>query len=226
MFDDGSFERLLKWILGPLVALAAAKMFWHWLTHDVRGWLIIDPQRWATAHPWWSASIALSGVLLMTLICRRPRGHIIVDDTGQAEDDEPAVVIFTLGELQNMTPTGFEQACAELLIRDGFHPVQRIGGAGDLGADVIAWDHLDRKIVVQCKQYGRPVGSREIQTFNGTARPEHEAEVALLIGLNGFTAPAAAFASRHGITLIGREDLQSWALGEHLYSVIKESSPA
>ncbi|WDV57063.1 restriction endonuclease [Streptomyces coeruleorubidus] len=48
----------------------------------------------------------------------------------------------------------------------------------------------------------RPVGSKEVQTFNGTARPEHGADLALIIGLNGSTQPAIDFAQRHNLTLI------------------------
>ncbi|WP_309243794.1 restriction endonuclease [Streptomyces sp. CAI-85] len=46
-----------------------------------------------------------------------------------------------------------------------------MGGAGDLGADVVAWDDESRKLVLQCKHCARPVGSKEVQTFNGWRAP-------------------------------------------------------
>ncbi|MEV4426201.1 hypothetical protein ACN9M0_31140 [Streptomyces sp. R-07] len=43
----------------------------------------------------------------------------------------------------------------------------------------------------------------------------------LTIGLNGFTKPAGDFAERHDLIALGREDLKRWALGTHLYDVIR-----
>lgn len=104
---------------------------------------------------------------------------------------------------------------------------RRVGGSGDLGADVLAWDPDDHKVVVQCKQYSAPVGSGALQKFNGTAVPEHHADIAVIVALNGFTRPAVDFAQRHGIVLIGRPELKRWAHGEHLYTVVEEQrSPA
>ncbi|WP_318036758.1 restriction endonuclease [Streptomyces chengmaiensis] len=72
-----------------------------------------------------------------------------------------------------------------------------------------------------------PVGSGALQKFNGTARPEHGADVAVIVALNGFTKPATEFAERHDIVLIGRPELKRWAHGEHLYAVVGEQhSPA
>ncbi|MFF4520516.1 restriction endonuclease [Streptomyces bluensis] len=88
------------------------------------------------------------------------------------------------------------------------------------GADVAAWDEDGRKIVAHCKQYTAPVGSGAVQKFNGTARPEHGADVAAIVALNGFTKPATEFAERHDIALIGRPELKRRAHGEHLYAVV------
>ncbi|MGW1997611.1 hypothetical protein [Embleya sp. NPDC001921] len=41
-----------------------------------------------------------------------------------------------------------------------------------------------------------------------------------MVGLNGFTAPAAEFAADHGIHLVGRAELGEWAHGTHLYALI------
>ncbi|MFF3547461.1 restriction endonuclease [Streptomyces platensis] len=229
MYDDGSFEGWLKFGLGGLFALAAAKMFWHWLTQDVWHWLTVDVWGWITEHPWWSALIAAPVTLFVLVFLV---GLFLPDEAdrvyggAEAEQEEPLGLTYSLDQLAAMSPAGFEQACADLLARDGFLRARRVGGAGDLGADVVAWDAPGNKIVLQCKQYARPVGSTEIQTFNGTARPEHGADTAVIVGLNGFTTPASHFAARHDITLIGREDLESWAQGEHLYLVIAEERSA
>ncbi|NJQ07984.1 restriction endonuclease [Streptomyces lonarensis] len=119
-----------------------------------------------------------------------------------------------------MSPTAFEEACAELLVRDGFLDVRRVGGSGDLAADVLARDGEGRRVVVQCKRYLSPVGSGHLQRFNGTAVPEHGADLAVMVGLSGFTAPARAFAARHGIALVGDEELARWAVGTPLRAVL------
>ncbi|MFJ9034387.1 restriction endonuclease [Streptomyces sp. NPDC102274] len=66
-----------------------------------------------------------------------------------------------------------------VLARDGFVRARRVGGSGDLGADVVVCDPDDRKIV-QRKQYTAPVASGALQKFNGTAVPEHGADVAVM----------------------------------------------
>ncbi|MGW2541001.1 restriction endonuclease [Kitasatospora sp. NPDC001574] len=78
-------------------------------------------------------------------------------------------------------------------------------------------------------QHARPVGSRDVRTFNGTARPEHHADAPVMIGLNDFTRDARAFAARHDLVLdldlvlvldldldldlVNRQILHDWAQG-------------
>lgn len=230
MFDeDGSLDPFLKFLLCTVVLLGVAKTLWAWLTDDVARWFTFDVWQWMTEHPWWSGLSLGVMLALVTLIRRATAGGGVVyaEPYEPAEDPEPAVLTYRMKQLSAMTPTEFEQACAEMLARDGFDRPLRVGGAGDLGADVVAYDDENRKLVLQCKKYARPVGSKEVQTFNGTARPEHGADLALIIGLNGFTQPAIDFAQRHNLTLIGRYELKRWAHGEHLYSVlIQQNSTA
>ncbi|MYY10718.1 hypothetical protein GT204_17840 [Streptomyces sp. SID4919] len=42
-----------------------------------------------------------------------------------------------------------------------------------------------------------------VQRFNGTAVPEHHAQVDVIVALNGLTRPATDFAGRHCIDLVG-----------------------
>ncbi|MFE5588552.1 restriction endonuclease, partial [Kitasatospora sp. NPDC056531] len=190
--------------------------FWYWLSIDAWGWI--------TGHPWWSALIAsplaLTAILFLVRLVT-PREYVHYADSG-FDDEEPAPLTYGMQHLDAMDATEFERACADLLVRDGFTQVQHSGRSGDLGADVIARDHLGRKVVVQCKHYSRPVGSRDVQTFNGTARPEHHAGVPVMIGLNGFTRDAEAFAARHDLVLVNRQTLTLWAHGSHLYDAIDE----
>jgi restriction system protein len=51
-----------------------------------------------------------------------------------------------------MTPTEFEHALAFLCERDGCSNVQVVGGASDLGADVIATTPTGVRLVIQAKR--------------------------------------------------------------------------
>jgi restriction system protein len=66
----------------------------------------------------------------------------------------------------------------------------------------------------------RSVGSRDIQTFNGTARAEHGADVALFVASCVFTKQARAFAAKQQLTLIDVNLLGFWNSGTSLMSFL------
>ncbi|MFH8410913.1 restriction endonuclease [Streptomyces sp. NPDC018019] len=117
-----------------------------------------------------------------------------------------------------MNGAQFEEYVAGLCRRDGCTQVQRVGGAGDLGADVIGFLPDGRKLVIQCKRYvkHRSVGSRDLQTFNGTARDEHGADVPVFVASCVFTQQARAFAARRHVVLIDVNLLGFWHGGTPL----------
>ncbi|WP_137991245.1 restriction endonuclease [Streptomyces vilmorinianum] len=112
-----------------------------------------------------------------------------------------------------MSPAEFEQAVAYLCHRDGCAGASVVGGAGDLGADVIATAPDGRKIVIQCKRYGptTKVGSPDLQRFGGTCYSIHGAHVATVVTTSVFTRPAAEYARQHGIRLFDATALGAWA---------------
>ncbi|MEU9644294.1 restriction endonuclease [Streptomyces sp. NPDC048188] len=113
---------------------------------------------------------------------------------------------------EELTPDEFEEAIADLCRRDGCAEVEVVGGAGDLGADVLAVAPDGRRIVIQCKRYSEDnkVGSQDLQRFGGTCYTVHEADVAILVTSAGFTAPAADYAERCGIICVDGEQLRDW----------------
>ncbi|MQY10084.1 hypothetical protein SRB5_01880 [Streptomyces sp. RB5] len=129
----------------------------------------------------------------------------------------------SLDAVWRMTDREFEEYVAELCRRDGCTDVRRVGGAGDLGADVIGFLPDGRKLVVQCKRYARhrSVGSRDLQTFNGTARAEHGADVPVFVASCVFTAPARSFAARQELVLIDINLLGFWNSGTPLGSFLE-----
>ncbi|MEU0161583.1 restriction endonuclease [Streptomyces sp. NPDC006261] len=114
-----------------------------------------------------------------------------------------------------LDPYAFEEAVAELCRRDGCADAEVVGGAGDLGADVLATTPDGRRLVVQCKRYGpgNRAGSQELQRFGGTCYAVHEADVALVVSTGGFTEPALDYAEQCGILCHGPEELAAWSEG-------------
>lgn len=112
-----------------------------------------------------------------------------------------------------MDPRQFEHAVAFLCERDGCIASQVVGGAGDLGADVIATAPDGRRIVIQCKRYGptTKVGSPDLQRFGGTCYSIHGAQVAAVVTTSVFTKPAAQYAAGHGIRIFDQAALAAWA---------------
>ncbi|WP_240509206.1 restriction endonuclease [Streptomyces agglomeratus] len=184
-------------------------------------------------HPWWAGFIVVGALATLVLLAKLlsflfgagtyayvEQGEDYASAAPSSEAVDPAVLTFKMKQLSATSATGFEQACADLLARDGFRSTRRVGGAGDLGVDVTARDHDDRLLILQCKQYQNPVGSGHVQKFNGTARLHHGADLPIMIGLNGFTQPAIDFAAHHNLILMGRPELKRWAHGQHLYDVL------
>ncbi|MEY9842869.1 restriction endonuclease [Streptacidiphilus sp. EB103A] len=236
--EDGDLDPTLKFILVALLVVAAAVMAWkfllspvvHWFAVDVPHWFTATVPAWSAGHPWTTALIAV-GVLLLAVLVVRARLHAGYGYAGyaQAEDEmgaEDLGLTFRMREFVAMTGTEFELAVAQLLARDGFLSASHVGGAGDLGQDVRAWDTQGRKLVLQCKRYTKAVGSEHVQRFNGTARAVHGADLPLIVALNGFSIHAANFAASQGIILVGRSELKRWAHGEHLYNVLAPNNPA
>lgn len=128
-------------------------------------------------------------------------------------DDEVAATRET--GYEELDPAEFEQAVAELCRRDGCTEVDVVGGAGDLGADVVARTPDGRLLVVQCKRYrdANRVGSQDVQRFGGTCFTVHGAEVAVVVTTGDFTAPAVEYAERCGIVCVDGEDLRQWQDG-------------
>ncbi|OMI33080.1 restriction endonuclease [Streptomyces sparsogenes] len=227
--EDGSLDPMLKFLLYAVLTLAAGRMLWEWLTEDVSRWITVDLWGLIADHPWGAGVLVAGGLLLLLLVGKLlsrlldPGVYAGPHDTFVDPSDnwaDPDVLTFKMKQLSAMSATGFEQACADLLARDGFRSPRRVGGAGDLGVDVTARDDEDRLLILQCKQYQNPVGSGHVQKFNGTARLHHGADVPIMIALNGFTQPAVDFAQHHQLILMGRPELKRWAHGQHLYDVL------
>ncbi|MFJ6854572.1 restriction endonuclease [Streptomyces sp. NPDC091271] len=114
-----------------------------------------------------------------------------------------------------MDPYDFEEAVAALCRRDGCLDAEVVGGAGDLGADVVGTTPDGRRLVVQCKRYtsDNKVGSQDLQRFGGTCYAVHGAEAAVVVTTGEFTDPALEYAEQCGIVCVGLDGLTAWSEG-------------
>ncbi|GGW10459.1 restriction endonuclease [Streptomyces capoamus] len=138
------------------------------------------------------------------------------DTLAAAPVAEPAVpVAVPVTDFAALDPDGFEQAIAELCALCDCREVEVVGGAGDLGADVVARTPDGRRLVIQCKQYGddNKVGSQDMQRFGGTCFTIHEADVAAVVTTSDFTEPALDYAAQCGIVCVNGDELAAWSRG-------------
>lgn len=112
-----------------------------------------------------------------------------------------------------MSPREFEHALAYLCARDGCSDVRVVGGAGDLGADVVATTPQGQSLVIQAKRYrvGNKVTGPDLQKFGGTCYGIHGAQVAAVVTTSGFTRQAMTYAAQMGIRVYDNEALAGWA---------------
>lgn len=119
----------------------------------------------------------------------------------------------------------------DLMYRDGCRNAVRVGGGGDLGADVKATDPYGRRWVIQCKHRrngarGSAVGTPDLQVLNGTARQVHGADVAVIVTNGRVTAPAVAFARQQRLHIVDRETLGVWAASSRpLWELLRAVPP-
>ncbi|MGW4896861.1 restriction endonuclease [Kitasatospora sp. NPDC004240] len=120
-----------------------------------------------------------------------------------------------IGPFLTMSPKDFEHALADLCRRDGCTKVTVVGGAGDLGADVLATTPAGQRILIQAKRYGPRtfVGSQDVQKVNGTYRDVHGCDLAAVVTTNALTKAANAFCEKVGIRVVDRGALALWAEG-------------
>lgn len=105
-----------------------------------------------------------------------------------------------LSQLATLTPEGFEEFVAELFEALGYE-VERVGGSGDEGADLLV-----RKAgllgVVQCKYHKRGVvGSPDLQKFLGTVH-HTRSHKGFFVTTSTFSLAGERFVAEHPIELV------------------------
>lgn len=123
----------------------------------------------------------------------------IKDLIGEQADSSES---FTLGP--NLTPTDYEQYCAQQLRSAGWS-ANTTKASGDQGSDIIA-QKSDVRLVVQCKLYNHPVGNKAVQEV-AAARAHEQADWAAVVSNSRYTYSAQQLAETNGILLLHHADL-------------------
>ena len=121
--------------------------------------------------------------------------------------EEQTARALAIRDVDNMNPYDFERYVSRLLEHRGYQ-TKIIGGAGDLGVDLIA--QKDRlKFAVQAKLYATPVSRRAVS--DAVAGKDHYGCNAAMVVTNGsFTRGARALARSTECSLVGRKTLVRW----------------
>jgi restriction system protein len=162
-------------------------------------------RRWAERYP------VVAGVVLGVVLVCVVTGLVLVAYLRDRVAARQAELERGIGSADGLTGPEFERWFARLLTRSGFTRVVVRGGAGDLGADVVAISPLGKRAVFQCKRHSRNVPDRYVQQFAGTCRAIHGADIAAIVTTAGFTGPARQLARRLDIVLVDRDALAAWA---------------
>ncbi|MDQ0710775.1 restriction system protein [Streptomyces luteogriseus] len=180
---------------------------------------------WLLAH-WWVLLIALVLAVLAGIGWLSNRQQQARWEAVRAQG-----LRYGLSQLDALHYAKFEEAVRDLMRRDGCQDAQRVGGGGDLGADVKATDPLGRRWVIQCKHRrngarGSAVGTPDLQVLNGTARPVHGADVAVIVTNGRVTGPAVDFAKQQRLHVVDRQTLAVWASGSRpLWELLRAVPP-
>ena len=113
----------------------------------------------------------------------------------------------TMRAIDAMDGLEFETYVSARLGRAGWR-VATTPQAGDYGVDLIA-EKDGRRVAVQCKRYGRPVGVAAVQQVVSGAR-HHGCARSIVVSNQEFTSAAKQLAHTHGCQLIGRRTLSAW----------------
>lgn len=153
--------------------------------------------------------------------CERD-GNYFVERKSINKPNEDAVDISTLNG------TDFELVVQRLLKAEGYENVVKIGGAGDLGVDIIASKKKDGKLehyIFQCKRWFANVGSDPIQRLYAE-RNRRSLDYAVCVTTSGYTRDGKKVAKDLDIDIVDGNSLML-RLDNHFpgeyYSGIQES---
>jgi len=175
---------------------------------------------WSVVWIYVLAALLFGGIGMVGWWLWRTDRIVRARDRRWRQEDEVEAGRRTLGEVDAMTGTEFEELVARLCRRDGCTEVRRVGGSHDNGADVLGRLPDGRAMVIQCKRYtpSSTIASRELRDLLG-AKVHFRADVAVFVTTTRFSRPSEKFAVEHGILAVHRDHLGLWNNGASLSSL-------
>jgi hypothetical protein len=129
-------------------------------------------------------------------------------EDGEAQSTPRDTLVGTLqttwAKSDTMSGREFEHFMANLFRTAGYK-VDVVGGAGDQGVDLLLKEGRKR-IAVQCKKYGKPVGNAAVSAIYAGAK-HYGAKQAWVVAPEGFTKGAVELAKSTGVRLLGRKGI-------------------
>lgn len=123
-----------------------------------------------------------------------------------------------LEQLQDLSPSGFERFCQQLLRESGFEQVTVTGKSGDGGIDGIGILEVNPlvsfKVLFQCKRYAGAVTPSHVRDFRGAM--QGRADKGIILTTGGFTQEAKKESVRDGVPPIELVD------GEKLVKMLEQ----
>ncbi|MEV0279501.1 restriction endonuclease [Streptomyces sp. NPDC050610] len=202
---------------------ATRAKLWKWGGLTAAVLIVLAAANWSTVWPYLAAVAGLAAVGGAGWGLWRAHALARSADLRWRAGEEHRARELSMTAVDALSWQEFERYIAELCRRDGCTKVVVSGKKGDLGADVIGYLADGSKLVVQCKKYAahRTVPSEDMQKFVGTARLEHQADVALFVATCGaFTKDALALALRQNVVAMHRDLLGAWVKGATLQSLL------
>jgi HJR/Mrr/RecB family endonuclease len=128
------------------------------------------------------------------------------EDQSVPQDTLAGALQTTWAKSGSMSGREFEHFMADLFRTAGYK-VDVVGGAGDQGVDLLLREGRKR-IAVQCKKYGKPVGNAAVSAVYAGAK-HYGAKQAWVVAPEGFTKGAVGLAKSTGVRLMGRKGIDS-----------------
>ncbi len=110
--------------------------------------------------------------------------------------------------MKNLTPEEYEKYCFSIFRLAGWSG-KTTPRTGDQGADLVC-ESGGFRVVVQCKQYSKPVGNSAVQEVLAV-RVFYEAALAAVVTNTSFTKSAIELARRTSVHLLHHSEVREWA---------------
>lgn len=132
--------------------------------------------------------------------------YVYVDTKKEVLVSEERVNIYN-NKYDYMTGEDFEVFIAQILKKIGYFNVYVTKKSGDQGVDIIA-EQNNIRYAIQCKRYSEAVGNRAVQeVFAG--KTFYNCDIGVVVTNSYFTQSAKDLASRNGIVLWDRNELEN-----------------